>query len=129
MISDFLQFGYLGLLAMLVFLCYRIIEGSYASGRSFNQTLVILCFFSLVSLIGGGTGYLWASKELEVAKAKESTASILKKQIIAAREAHIKSMEPLQSALNGAAEKLNSSVISVTRQEHLAEINQLNAAI
>lgn len=126
---EFLQFGYLGLLALLIVLCYRIIDDSAKSQRSFKETLVILIFFSLISLVGGGTGYFWASKELEVVKAKESTAAILKQQVNAMRDAHLKSMVPLQSALNNASEKMNESLLNVTRQEHMAEINQINAAI
>ena len=129
MISEFLQFGYLGFLALMIFLCYRIIEGGSNSGRTFRETLVILLFFTLISLIGGSTGYLWASKELEVAKAKESTASILKHQIIAEREAHIRAMQPLQEALDSVARKLNGSVLNSTRREHLDELSQLNQVI
>ncbi|MCQ4266750.1 hypothetical protein NAV28_05920 [Pseudomonas stutzeri] len=129
MISQFLQFGYLGLLALLIVLCYRVIEGSTKSQRPFKETLIILVFFSLISLVGGGTGYLWASKELEVAKTKESTAAILKQQVNAMREAHLNSMLPLQVALNNAAENLSESVLSSNRQEHIAEINQINSAI
>ncbi|WP_157958780.1 hypothetical protein [Salinicola sp. RZ23] len=129
MVSEFLKFGYLGLVAMLVYLCYRIIEGSKSGGHSFKETIIILCFFSLVSLIGGGSGYLWAEKELEVAKTKESTASILKQQLLAERESHEKAVEPLQNALDGAAESFNSSVLNSTRQEYIQEINQLNKLI
>lgn len=129
MASQLLQFGYLGLLALLIILCYQVIERSTKSQRPFKETLIILVFFSLISLIGGAAGYLWASKELEVAKTKESTAAILKQQVNAIREAHLNSMRPLQAALNNAAENLNESVLSSNRQEHIAEINQINAEI
>lgn len=129
MISEYLQFGYLGLLALLVVLCYRIIENSTKHQRPFKETLVILIFFSLLSLVGGGAGYFWASKELEVAKAKESTAAILKQQINAIRQSHLESMAPLQAALKDATDKMASSLLSPTRQEHMTEINQINAVI
>lgn len=129
MISEFLQFGYLGLLALLVVLCYRIIESSTKHQRPFKETLIILIFFSLVSLVGGGAGYFWASKELEVAKAKESTAAILKQQINTIRQSHLESIAPLQVALKNATEKMADSVSRSTRQEHMTEINQINALI
>jgi hypothetical protein len=110
-------------------LCYRIIQGSTQSQRSFKETLIILIFFSLVSFVGGGAGYFWASKELEVAKTKESTAAILKQQVNAMREAHLNSMLPLQSALNNAAEEMSKGVLPIVRQEHMAEIQQINAVI
>lgn len=90
---------------------------------------MILFAFSSISFIGGGAGYLWASKELEVAKAKESTAVILKQQVTAIRQSHAKAMLPLQSALDDAAQKLSDSVLGSTRQDHLKEINQINSVI
>lgn len=129
MISEFLQFGYMGLLAMLAYLCYRIIEQSPTSGRTFAQTIWILVAFSVVSLIGGFAGFLWASKELEISKSKESVATTLKQQMATERETHTKSMLPLQSALDGAVRELNSSALPSTRQEHLKEMQQINAVI
>lgn len=129
MISEFLQFGYLGLLALLVVLCYRIIESSIKQQRPLKEILVILVLFSLVSLVGGGAGYFWASKELEVAKARESTAAILKQQVNTIRQAHLESMVPLQLALKNASERMSDSVLPSTRQEHMAEINQISAVI
>lgn len=129
MISEFLQFGYLGLLAMLIYFCYQIIDGSKESNRTFNQTLIILGFFTLFSLISGGVGYMWASKELEVAKTNESAVSMLKQQIEAIRVVHTKSMEPLKIALNSTVKKYNSSIYSSTRGEYLNEIDRINGVI
>lgn len=127
--SQYLQFGYLGLLALLVVLCFRIIEASLKNQRPFRETIIILICFSLISIVGGVAGYLWASKELDVAKTKESTAEILNKQLNAIREAHLRSMNPLQSALDNASNKMSNSVLNTTRKEYISEINEINAII
>ena len=129
MFSEFLQYGYLGLLAMLIYLCFKVIDGSKKNDRTFNQTLVILFFFSLISVAGGSTGYFWASKELEVAKKIESSATILKQQIEASRISFNLSIEPLNKALDGAVNNFNISVLNSTRSEYMAEVKEINSII
>ncbi|KJG10734.1 hypothetical protein C0W96_02115 [Photobacterium kishitanii] len=129
MFYEFLKFGYLGLLAILVILCYKIIENGTKNNRPLKETLIILTFFSSLSLIGGTVGYLWASKELEVARAKESTAEILKQQINTIIQLHNNSMAPLQLALKNSTEKMTESYLSTLREQYMREIDQINTVI
>jgi hypothetical protein len=129
MISGFLQYGYLGLLALLIWLCYKIIEQSPNANRSFSQTIWMLVAFSIASIICGLAGFLWASKELEISKSKEGVAALLKQEIDEERKSHEAAMKPLLLALNGVTDKLNFSSFDTERRQHMDELQQINAVI
>ncbi|MEJ8323527.1 hypothetical protein WKI40_10275 [Kosakonia sacchari] len=126
MFPEFLKYGYLGLLALSVMLFFRIINNSIKSQQSIKSAWPFLAFFSIFYLLSGIVGFIWASKELEIADKKETTASILSKQINQLNSEHLQSMRPLNSALEGAVEKYNYSVIESTRNQYINEIKQIN---
>lgn len=125
--SSFLQYGYLGFLGLVIFLSYRVVVKD--SNRPFAQTIVLLFVFILISISGGGVGYLWASKELETANAKKSTIVVVMEQIQSMQEAHKKDMEPLQNALNDASNNLRLSMLENTRKQYREEIIAINDVI
>jgi hypothetical protein len=129
MIVEFLRYGYIGLLALLLFLCYLIIEGENSKGRAFSQTLILVGVFSTISLIGGVAGYFWASKELEITQKKESVLTIKNQQISITRQHFETSIQSLQVALDKAVASLNESVLDSTRQTKLKEIVQITEII
>ncbi|HFQ5168056.1 TPA: hypothetical protein ACGUWI_004345 [Vibrio vulnificus] len=94
-----------------------------------KHTLTLLCVFAGIAFVGGGAGYIWASKELEVVQAKESLANIKKEQISAIRQSHIAELEPFQKALEGVVASLEISAFNSTRNEHLEEISKINQLI
>ena len=129
MLSEFLQFGYLGLLGLLITLCYKIVAITERKDRYLKHTLTLLGVFSAIAFIGGGAGYIWASKELEVVQAKESLDNIKKIQVSELRQAHKTELEPLQKALADTVRSLELSALNSTRNEHLEEISRLNDLI
>ncbi len=125
--SGFLQFGYLGLLGLVIYLSYRIVVKD--SRWSFSQAVILILIFVVISIGGGGVGYLWASKELEAANAKKSTTAIVMEQVKSLQEMHKKDMEPLQSALSDASKNLTTSYIESYRKQYREEITSLNDVI
>lgn len=86
MVLNVLQYGYLGLLALMLYFCYKIISNYQKNNQPFSQTFILVLIFLGISCLGGYIGYLWADKELKVAESKETSLTILKDQILAARE-------------------------------------------
>ncbi|KIK90032.1 hypothetical protein [Pseudomonas sp. W15Feb9B] len=125
--SGFLQFGYLGLLGLVIYLSYRIVVKD--SRWSFSQAVILIAIFVVISIGGGGVGYLWASKELEAANAKKSTTAIVMEQIKSLQEMHKKDMEPLQNVLNDASSNLTASYAESSRKQYRDEIIYLNDII
>ncbi|WP_373072746.1 hypothetical protein [Sulfurimonas sp.] len=106
MILNILQYGYLGLLAIMIYLCYKIISNYQKHNTPFIQTIILVIIFLGISCVGGYMGYLWADKELKVALSKETSLTIMKEQIQAARkrlESNKKTLKKAQAkALNDA---------------------------
>lgn len=125
--STFLQYGYLGFLGLVVLLSYKIIVSN--SGRTFVQSIVLLGFFVLISTVVGGTGYLWASKELEAANAKKSSIALIIDQVNLMQAAHKQDMQPLQKALDEATNNWSRSVLNSTRKEYHDEVVAINEII
>ncbi|NUU35114.1 hypothetical protein [Pseudomonas sp. C2B4] len=125
--SGFLQYGYLGFLGLVMYLIYKIVTKD--SSKSFFQICVLLLVFIVISIGGGGMGYMWASKELEAANAKKSTAVLIMDQVKSLQEMHHKDMEPLQSALDDASKNLKISVSEGFRKQYRDEIISLNEVI
>ncbi|VVM57790.1 hypothetical protein PS645_01094 [Pseudomonas fluorescens] len=125
--SSFLQFGYLGLLGLVIYLGYRIVVKD--SARPFSQVIILILIFVIISVGGGGVGYLWASKELEAANAKKSTIATVMEQVKSLQEMHIKDMEPLQSALSDASKNLTRSYSDDLRKQYREDIISLNEVI
>jgi len=118
--SSFLQYGYLGLIGLVIVLSYQIVIKE--SARPFKQTIILLMVFIIVSLSGGAVGYLWASKELEAANAKKSAIAFVMEQVQSMRENHEKEMEPLQNALSDASKNMTSSLLDSTRKQYRDDI-------
>lgn len=125
--STFLQYGYLGFLGLVVLLSYKIIVSN--SGRTFVQSIVLLGFFVLISTVVGGTGYLWASKELEAANAKKGSIALIIDQVNLMQAAHKQDMQPLQKALDEATNNWSRSVLNSTRKEYHDEVVAINEII
>ncbi|BBV97751.1 MULTISPECIES: hypothetical protein [Pseudomonas] len=125
--STFLQYGYLGFLGLVVLLSYRIIVNN--SGRTFVQSIVFLGFFGLIATVGGGAGYMWASKELEAANAKKSSIALILDQVNLMQAAHKQDMQPLQEALDDATNNWSRSVLNSTRKEYHDEVVAINEII
>lgn len=126
MFPEFLKYGYLGLLALSVVLFFRIINNSIKSQHSIKSAWPFLAFFSIFCLLSGIVGFIWSSKELEIADKKETTASIFSKQINQLNTEHIESMRPLNTALDGAVKQYNYSLIDSSRNQYISEIKQIN---
>ncbi len=129
MFSDFLQFGFLGLVGLLITLCYKIVSIVETKNRPLGHTLTLLGVFTVIAISGGSAGYLWASKELEVMQAKESITKVIESQINNIRKSHVAELAPLQKALDDAVKSLEFSSLNETRNEHLSEITRINEII
>lgn len=130
MLSEFLQFGYLGLLGLLITLCYKIVALTETRNRALRHTLTLLILFAVIAFSGGGAGYIWASKELEVVQKKESLANIKKGQISEIRKAYEAEITPLQEGLANAVSSLQiSGYDSRSRDEYLQQIERIEALI
>lgn len=103
-----LQYGYLGLLALVLFFCYRIIASFQTSNKPFSQTVFLVCLFLIISVASGVAGYFWADKELQVEKTKESSLSIIRDQIDLARSRLNENLANLKSAEAKALETATS---------------------
>ncbi|EPL1043883.1 hypothetical protein L9F57_005499, partial [Klebsiella pneumoniae] len=64
MLPEFLKYGYLGLLAIIIVLSYRIIINGNNKNHKTSRVIYILLAFSLINFLSGFMGYIWASKEL-----------------------------------------------------------------
>jgi len=125
--SAFLQYGYLGFLAIMIGLSYKIIVNT--SSRTFAQTIVLLAFFTMISTGVGVVGYLWASKELDAANARKSSLALMIEQVKSMQDAHAQEMLPLQKALDEASDKMMRSVLTSTRKEYREEVVEINEII
>lgn len=125
--SSSLQYGYLGFLAVIMFLSYSIINKK--TSRPFFHTMAFLVAFDILSVAGGGVGYLWASKELAAENAKKSTAVLIAEQVALLQSRHQKNMEPLQDLLSSASEKMSKAVFDDNRNKYREEVVSINALI
>ncbi len=119
---NFLQYGYLGFLASIIYCCYKIIQNE-KTDRTFKQTCVILALFVLIGLIAGGVGYIWTAKKLEASQ-------IMERQIEALRKIHYEEMKPLQNALDDSGKTISNYTSGGDyRKKQLDEFNSINSAI
>ncbi|EMC8496372.1 hypothetical protein VLL38_002812 [Klebsiella pneumoniae] len=129
MLPEFLKYGYLGLLAIIIVLSYRIIINGNNKNHKTSRVIYILLAFSLINFLSGFMGYIWASKELEVAAKKATTASILDTHIRNITKKHEDDMLPLQLALKSTVDNLKVSLLESTRSQYLNEIERINKVI
>ena len=95
---EVLQYGYLGLLAFIVFYCFKLISSFHSSNKPFKQTIILITLFLVISLGGGAAGYMWSLEEKKALKLQETKADIIEKQILIARERLIANTEELRNS-------------------------------
>jgi hypothetical protein len=126
-----LQYGYVGLLALVLFFCYRIIISSFqTSNKPFSQTVFLVCLFLIISVASGVAGYFWADKELQVEKTKESSLSIIRDQIDLARSRLNENLASLKSAEAKALETATSEYESdFDRENAMKRVEKISELI
>lgn len=106
---EVLQYGYLGLIGLLMYLSYRIISGFHRSEKPFIQTILLVLLFMLISVAGGAAGYFWATKELEVAQEKGTYLTLVEKQAQIAQLRRDETVNELEEQRKKALTKANNS--------------------
>ena len=102
---ELIQYGYLGLLALMVFLGGQSVNAYIKSTKPPKHSVILISSFLLLVVVGGVFGFLWADKELQSSEAKKSTATIIQKEISVARERLYLSVKPLYAARDNALEQ------------------------
>jgi len=95
---ELIQYGYLGLLAMMLVLGGRSVNAYIKSTQPPKYSVAIIAMYFLLAVAGGIAGFFWAEKELKSAEAKESTAAIIQSELSQARARLEASVETLKKA-------------------------------
>ncbi len=93
---ELIQYGYLGLLAMMLLLGGRSVNAYIKSPRPPKYSVAIIAMYFLLAVAGGISGFFWAEKELKSAEAKKTTAAIMQSELAQARarlEASVKNLK------------------------------------
>ncbi|GAB6145306.1 hypothetical protein [Desulfocicer niacini] len=101
---ELIQYGYLGLLALLILMGGQSVNTYLKSSNPPRFSVLIISIYLLLVVLGGVFGYLWADKELQSSEAKKTTASIVQTEISIARDRLSKSLQPLYIARDKALE-------------------------
>jgi len=132
---NLIQYGYLGLLALMVFLGGQSVNAYIRSPSPPRHSVILISTFLLLVVLGGVFGFLWADKELQSSETKKSTAAIVQSEIAVARERLNASVKALYVARDKALEQStyggnlsSAQEVSRTRAKEITQMIEMQEA-